>query len=88
VEDVGEFSCLRPLLNRANHYILARAQYNPQILAASSAAHIAGQLRNPPSPVAPAIDGSAKIIIAAVTKSCTPLPPGRVTADGRGPHSP
>jgi Domain of unknown function (DUF929) len=55
-----------PFLDIANHYILAGAQYTPQILAGLSAAQIAAQLRNPASPVARAIDGSARIIIAAI----------------------
>lgn len=55
-----------PFLDIANHYILAGAQFNPQILAGLSAAQIASQLRNPSSPVAQAIDGSAKVIVAAI----------------------
>jgi hypothetical protein len=55
-----------PFLDIANHYILAGAQYNPQILAGLSAAQIASQLRNPSSPVAQAIDGSARIIVTAI----------------------
>jgi hypothetical protein len=57
-----------PFLDIANHYILAGAQYNPQILAGLSAAQIASQLRNPSSPVARAIDGSAGIIITAINQ--------------------
>ena len=55
-----------PFLDIANHYILAGAQYNPRVLAGLSAAQIARQLRNPASPVAAAIDGSARVIIAAI----------------------
>jgi hypothetical protein len=55
-----------PFLDIANHYILAGAQYNPQILAGLSAAQIASQLRNPSSPVAQAIDGSARTIVTAI----------------------
>lgn len=55
-----------PFLDIANHYVLAGAQYNPQVLAGLSAAQIASQLRNPSSPVARAIDGSARILIAAI----------------------
>jgi hypothetical protein len=55
-----------PFLDIANHYILAGAQYNPEILAGLSAAQIASQLRNPSSPVAQAIDGSARVIVAAI----------------------
>jgi Domain of unknown function (DUF929) len=55
-----------PFLDIANRYILAGAQYDPQILAGLSAAQIASQLRNPSSPVAQAIDGSANEVVAAV----------------------
>ena len=55
-----------PFLDIGNKYILAGAQYNPQVLAGLSAAQIVAQLRNPSSPVAQAIDGSAKVIIAAI----------------------
>ena len=48
------------------NYILAGSQYNPQVLAGLSAAQIASQLSNPSSPVARAIDGSARILIAAI----------------------
>ena len=55
-----------PFLDIGNRYILAGAQYNPQVLAGLSAAQIANQLSNPFSPVAQAIDGSANVIIAAI----------------------
>jgi hypothetical protein len=55
-----------PFLDIGNRYILAGAQYNPQVLTGLSAAQIANQLSNPSSPVAQAIDGSANVIIAAI----------------------
>jgi hypothetical protein len=55
-----------PFLDIANRYVLAGAQYNPQVLAGLSAAQIASQLSNPSSPVARAIDGSAQVIVAAI----------------------
>jgi hypothetical protein len=55
-----------PFLDIGNRYILAGAQYNPQVLADLSATQIASQLRNPSSPVAKAIDGSARVMIAAI----------------------
>jgi len=55
-----------PFLDIANRYILAGAQYNPQVLAGLSASQIASQLSNPSSPVAQAIDGSAQVIVAAI----------------------
>ena len=55
-----------PFLDIANRYVLAGAQYAPQVLAGLSAAQIASQLSNPSSPVAQAVDGSARVIIAAI----------------------
>ncbi len=55
-----------PFLDIGNRYILAGAQFDPQVLAGLSAAQIAAQLRDPSSPVAQAIDGSANLIIAAI----------------------
>jgi hypothetical protein len=73
-----------PFLDIGDQYILAGAQYNPQVLAGLSAAQIAGQLGDPSSPVTRAIDGSAKAIIAAInqvlhdqaTRHQVRLPPG------------
>lgn len=55
-----------PFLDIGNRYILAGAQYSPQVLAGLSAAQIANQLSNPSSPVAEAIDGAANVITAAI----------------------
>jgi hypothetical protein len=55
-----------PFLDIGNRYILAGAQFDPQVLAGLSASQIAAQLRDPSSPVALAIDGSASVIIAAI----------------------
>jgi hypothetical protein len=55
-----------PFLDIANKYVLAGAQYDPQVLAGLSAAQIASQLTNPSSQVAQAIDGSAQVIITAI----------------------
>jgi hypothetical protein len=65
-----------PFLDIANQYILAGAQYDPQILAGLSAAQIAGQLSDPSSPVARAIDGSAEVIIAAINQVLNQHPTG------------
>jgi hypothetical protein len=64
--DSADQSGAVPFLDIANRYILAGAQYDPQVLASLSAAQIASQLRNPSSPVAKAVDGSAGLIIAAI----------------------
>jgi hypothetical protein len=57
-----------PFLDIGNQYILAGAQYDPQVLAWLSAAQIASQLGDSSSPVARAIDGSAQVIIAAINQ--------------------
>jgi Domain of unknown function (DUF929) len=57
-----------PFLDIGNKYILAGAQYDPQVLAGLSAAQIASQLGSPSSPVAQAVDGAAKVIIAAINQ--------------------
>jgi hypothetical protein len=54
-----------PFLDIANRYVLAGAQYDPQVLAGLSAAQIASELSDPSSPVATAIDGAAQVIVAA-----------------------
>ena len=73
-----------PFLDIANQYILAGAQYSPQVVAGLSAARIASQLSNPSSPVAQAIDGSAQVIIVAIDqvlhdKTATQLTTGEST---------
>jgi Domain of unknown function (DUF929) len=65
-----------PFLDIGNRYILAGAQYNPQVLAGLSQAQIASQLCNPASPVAKAIDGSANVIIAAIDSVLRSRAPG------------
>ena len=65
-----------PFLDLANQDVLAGAQYNPQVLAGLSAAQIASQLRDPSSPVAKAIDGSANVIIAAISQILHGTPSG------------
>ena len=57
-----------PFLDVDNRYILAGAQYDPEVLAGLSAEQIAAQLANPASPVAQAVDASANILIAAIDK--------------------
>ena len=57
-----------PFLDIGNRYVLAGAQYNPQVLAGLSVAQIASQLGNSSSPVGRAIDGSAQAIIAAINQ--------------------
>jgi hypothetical protein len=57
-----------PFLDIGNQYILAGAQYDPQVLAGLSATKIASQLRDPSSPVAAAVDSAAQVIVAAINQ--------------------
>ena len=60
-----------PFLDIANRYILAGAQYNPQVLAGLTAAQIASQLSNPSSPVAGLSTGQRRSSSPPSTRSCT-----------------
>jgi len=71
-----------PFLDIANKYVLAGAQYNPQVLAGLSAAQIASQLTNPSSRVAQAIDGSAQVIITAIDQVLHGKPTPRAAGAG------
>ena len=55
-----------PFLDIDNRYVLAGAQYGPQVLAGLNMRQIAAQLDNPASQVAKAVDGSANVLIAAI----------------------
>jgi thiol-disulfide isomerase/thioredoxin len=57
-----------PFLDIGNKYVVIGASYSPQVLAGLSQAQIAGQLANPNSAVAQAIDGAANEITAAITQ--------------------
>jgi hypothetical protein len=57
-----------PFLDIDNHYILAGAQYDPQVLAGLTMRQIGAQLGDPMSPVAQAIDQSANALIAAISQ--------------------
>jgi hypothetical protein len=70
-----------PFLDIDNHYVLAGAQYDPQVLAGLSIRQIAASLDNPGSPVAKAIDGSANVLIEAIDQI---LHTNRISAEGEG----
>jgi thiol-disulfide isomerase/thioredoxin len=57
-----------PFLDIANKYVVVGASYSPQVLAGLSQTEIAQQLANANSAVAQAIDGTANVITAAITK--------------------
>jgi Domain of unknown function (DUF929) len=57
-----------PFLDIDNHYVLAGAQYDPQVLAGLSMSQITSQLDDPASPVARAVDGAANVLIASIAQ--------------------
>ena len=57
-----------PFFDIANRYVITGASFSPQVLQGLSQAQIAAQLRDPSSPVAQAIDGTANYITAAISR--------------------
>ena len=55
-----------PFVDIGNNYVINGASYSPQLLQGLSRSQIAGQLNDPSSPVAQAIDGTANYITAAI----------------------
>lgn len=58
-----------PFLDIGNRFVLAGAQYNPQVLATLTVSQVAAQLRDPASPIGRAIDQSANALIAAINQA-------------------
>jgi hypothetical protein len=69
-----------PFIDIGNKYIISGASYSPQLLQGKTWSQIATALKDPTSPVAKAIDGTANYITAAICKmtgnqpasACTP----------------
>ena len=77
-----------PFLDIGNRFVLAGAQYDPQVLAGLSAAQIASQLGHPSSLVAQAIDGAAKVIVAAIDQVLHSDPSGGLRLPVKQPKPP
>jgi thiol-disulfide isomerase/thioredoxin len=69
-----------PFIDFGNKYLIAGASYNPQVLAGLSWSKIAADLKDPNSPVAKAIDGTANYITAAICKMTGNQPASACTA--------
>jgi thiol-disulfide isomerase/thioredoxin len=73
-----------PFVDFGNKYMISGASYNGQVLDGKSWATIAAALKNPSSPIAQAVDGTANYITAAICKmtnnqpatACTPVVQG------------
>ncbi len=69
-----------PFVDIGNKYMISGASFSPQILQGKTWSQIATALKNPSSPIAKAIDGTANYITAAICKvtgnqpasACTP----------------
>jgi len=69
-----------PFVDIGNKYMLSGASYSPQLLQGKTWSQVATALKNPASPIAKAIDGTANYITAAICKTtgnqpasaCTP----------------
>jgi hypothetical protein len=70
-----------PFVDFGNKYMLSGASYSPQVLQGKSWATIASALKDPTSPIAKAVDGTANYLTAAICKltgnqpatACTPV---------------
>lgn len=69
-----------PFIDFGNKYLISGASYDPQVLAGKSWAQIAAALKDPSSPIAQSVDGTANYITAAICSltgnqpatACTP----------------
>lgn len=57
-----------PFIDIAGRYVSAGATYSPQLLAGKTHQQIAAALKDPTSPIAQAVDGSANLFTAAICK--------------------
>ena len=71
-----------PFLDIAGTYVGTRPSYDPAVLKGLTAAEIAGQLADPTSPVARAIDGAANVITAAICRATNGAPAAVCSAPG------
>jgi hypothetical protein len=73
-----------PFIDFGNKYMISGASYSPQLLAGKSWSQIASALKDPSSPIAKAVDGTANYLTAAICKltnnqpatACTPVVKG------------
>jgi hypothetical protein len=65
-----------PFIDVANRFVMIGASYNPGVLQGRSIGEIAGALSHPSSPIAQAIDGTANVLVAAISKATGIQPTG------------
>ena len=76
--DKGSF----PFVDIGNKYLITGASYNPSTLAGKTWAQVAAALKDPSSPIAQAVDGTANQITAAICKTTNGNPASVCTAAG------
>ena len=57
-----------PFIDFGNKYMVSGSSYNPQVLQGKSWGQIASALKDPSSPIAQAVDGTANYLTAAIAK--------------------
>jgi thiol-disulfide isomerase/thioredoxin len=71
-----------PFVDIGNKYVITGASYSPQTLAGKTWAQVAAALKDPSSPIAQAIDGTANQITAAICKATNGSPASVCNAAG------
>lgn len=70
-----------PFVDLGGKYVSAGATYSPELLAGKTQAEVAAALKDPSSPIAKAIDGSANLYTAALCKITNNQPAAVCTSD-------
>jgi hypothetical protein len=73
-----------PFVDFGNKYMISGSSYNPQVLQGKSWSQVASALKDPSSPIAQAIDGTANYVTAAICKLTGNQPATACTSVVRG----
>jgi hypothetical protein len=71
-----------PFVDIGNKYVITGASYSPSVLAGKTWAQVAAALKDPSSPIAQAIDGTANQVTAAICKATNGSPASVCNAAG------
>jgi hypothetical protein len=71
-----------PFIDIGGRYVITTPNYDPAVLKGLTAQQIAGQLADPTSKVAKAVDGAANVLTAAICKTTNGAPASVCTAAG------
>jgi len=73
-----------PFIDFGNKYMISGASYSPQLLAGKTWSQIASALKDPSSPIAKAVDGTANYVTAAICKLTSNQPATACTSVVKG----